>query len=97
MLADGCLSNHGKEPRLEARLSAKARLTFKDLQIDRLQNFFGLCPIASATAHGPAETSAVEYLQFSLKLRDAHSVDWSIYSHGSIRVRSISRSSKRII
>ena len=53
-----------------------------DLQIDRLQNFFGLCPVTAATIQGPAETSAVERFQFSLKLRNIHSVYWPVYSHG---------------
>jgi hypothetical protein len=72
MFADSGLSNHRKQPRLQARVTAKPRFAFKDLQIDRLQNFFSFRPVTAATVQGPAETSAVERLQFSLKLRDVH-------------------------
>src|SRR5437016_1899603 len=41
MLTRGCLANHCKQPRLEACFTAITRFTFNDLQIDRLQNFFG--------------------------------------------------------
>ena len=82
MFADSGLSNYRKQPRLQAGLAAKTRFAFKDLQIDRLQNFFGFCPVTAATTQGPAETSAVERFQFSLKLRDVHSVYRSVYSHG---------------
>jgi hypothetical protein len=80
MLADGGLANHRKQPGLQAGLAAKTRFAFKDLQIDRLQNFFGFGPVTAATIQGPAETSAVERFQFSLKLRYVHYS--SVYSHG---------------
>src|SRR5258708_5756863 len=74
MLADRSLANHCKQPCLQTSLAPKTRFAFKDLQIDGLQNFFGLSAVTPATMQGPAETRAVERLQFSLKLRDVHSV-----------------------
>ena len=41
ILGGGGLANHRKQPRLQAGLAAESRFAFKDLQIDRLQNFFG--------------------------------------------------------
>src|SRR5438477_13193728 len=67
-------ANHRKQPRLQARLAAESRFAFKDLQIDRLQNFFGFPTVAGAATQGPAETGSVVLLEFSFKFCDIHSV-----------------------
>src|SRR6266849_6150919 len=78
ILAGGGFANDRKQPRPQARLAAESRFAFKDLQIDRLQNFFGFPSIAGATTQGPAETGSMVLLQFSFKFCDVHSV----YAHG---------------
>src|SRR5436189_6423905 len=71
----GRLANHSEQPGLQARFAAKPGFAFKDLQVDGLEDFFRLSRVAAATTQGPAETSAVQSLQLSLKIRDFHRVN----------------------
>src|ERR1051325_7057544 len=93
ILSCGCLSDHRKKPRLQARFTAIERFAFKDLQIDSLQNFFGIAGVAATATKRPAETGAVELFQFGLQLRDVHLVT----VHRKFRVHGISRLAARIV
>src|SRR5438046_2576724 len=74
ILAGRGLTNHRKQPGLQTRLAAESRFAFKDLQIDRLQNFFGFPAVAGAATQGPAETGSMVLLEFSFKFCNVHSV-----------------------
>src|SRR6266496_5846341 len=78
MFADSRLANYCKQPRLKARFTAITGFAFKDLQINRLQNFLGFSSVAAAATQGPAETGRMKSLQFSLNLGNVHRV----YLHG---------------
>ena len=78
MFADSRLANYCKQPRLKARFTAITGFAFKDLQINRLQNFLGFSSIAAAATQGPPETGRMKPFQFSLNLGNVHQV----YLHG---------------
>src|SRR6267143_7217002 len=79
-------ANYREEPRPKRRLAAESRFAFKDLQVDRLQNFFRFRPVATTATQRPAKTGSVVFLQLMSQLRDVHRVN----AHGlGSRTRSV--------
>jgi len=62
------LPDHRKQPRLHTRLAAITRLALQNLQVNRLQNFFGLRVIAPATVQRPAEAGFMQSFEFCFEI-----------------------------
>src|SRR6266516_962873 len=78
--------NYREQPRPKGGFAAESRFAFKDLQINRLQNFLRFHAVAATTTQCPAKTGSVMFLQFISQLRNVHRVN----AHGvGARTRSV--------